>query len=60
MAHITGPPPPYTTSSEIGGVGMNRRRRVAALALVFAVNISLIAFAQQAQAATYQIGRAHV
>ena len=35
---------------------MNRRRRVAALALVFAVNISLIAFAQQAQAATYRQG----
>ena len=56
MAHITGPLPPYTTSSEIGGVGMNRRRRIAALALVFAVNISLIAFAQQAQAATYRQG----
>ena len=35
---------------------MNRRRRIAALALVFAVNISLIAFAQQAQAATYRQG----
>lgn len=35
---------------------MNRRRRIAVLALVFAVNISLIAFAQQAQAATYRQG----
>ena len=35
---------------------MNRRRLIAALALVFAVNISLIAFAQQAQAATYRQG----
>ena len=35
---------------------MNRRRRVAALALVFAVNISLIAFVQQVQAATYRQG----
>ena len=35
---------------------MNRRRRIAALALVFAVNISLIAFVQQVQAATYRQG----
>ena len=35
---------------------MNRRRLIAALALVFAVNISLIALAQQAQAATYRQG----
>ena len=56
MAYITGGLPSYTTLSEIGGVGMNRRRLIAALALVFAVNISLIAFAQQAQAATYRQG----
>ena len=56
MAYITGGLPSYTTLSEIGGVGMNRRRRVAALALVFAVNISLIAFVQQVQAATYRQG----
>lgn len=35
---------------------MNRRRRIAALALVFAVNISLIALAQQVEAATYRQG----
>lgn len=35
---------------------MNRRRRIAVLALVFAVNISLIAFVQQVQAATYRQG----
>ena len=35
---------------------MNRRRRIAALALVFAVNIALIALAQQAQAAVYRQG----
>ena len=35
---------------------MNRRRRMAALALVFAVNISLIALAQQARAVTYRQG----
>ena len=35
---------------------MNRRRLIAALALVFAVNISLIALAQQVQAATYRQG----
>ena len=35
---------------------MNRRRLIAALALVFAVNISLIAVAQQAWAATYRQG----
>lgn len=35
---------------------MNRRRRIAAFALVFAVNISLIALAQQARAVTYRQG----
>ena len=35
---------------------MNRRRLIAALALVFAVNISLIALAQQAQAVTFRQG----
>lgn len=35
---------------------MNRRRLIAALAVVFAVNISLIALAQYAQAVTYRQG----
>ena len=35
---------------------MNRRRLIAALALVFAVNISLITLAQQAQAVTFRQG----
>ena len=35
---------------------MNRRRLIAALAVVFAVNISLIALAQHAQAVTYRQG----